>query len=491
MLQRVRLTADLVEAFAGSYLSPRYDNPAPTPAFHRNGWELYCSDARLASLAAPRTHAKSTAFTHDFGLANILFRQEDYVLIASSTEELAIGHLGDIANELRTNDELIRDFQVKGLLTDSKTDVIVEFTDGHQARLIAKGSGQRIRGIKWNGKRPGLILGDDLEEDEQVENRDRREKFRRWVYRALIPTLRRGGRVRFHGTILHEDALLARTMKSKSWRHLFFKAHAAFDDFSDLLWPEAHSEKTLRAIRQEFIDDGDSPGYSQEYLNDPQDNSEAYLRKVDFLPMRDSEEFSDYNSSKRIVAGADFAVSKEDRANRTSFTIAGQDTAHTASVFDQYVGRWDTLEWIELLFDIEKRHHPEVFFVEDGVIWKSVSPIIYKEMLRRNEWINFQPIASVKDKAIRGRDFQKMHRAGAVRFDKTAEWYPGYEAELLKFTGYSEATLDDQFDSTAILFKGLNQVSDVDAEDFLDEEELEMAAQDPRRSHGRNKVTGY
>ena len=41
--------------------------------------------------------------------------------------------------------------------------------------------------MKWRGKRPGLIIADDLEEDEQVENKARREKFLRWVNRALIP----------------------------------------------------------------------------------------------------------------------------------------------------------------------------------------------------------------------------------------------------------------------------------------------------------------
>jgi hypothetical protein len=100
--------------------------------------------------------------------------------------------------------------------------------------------------MKWNGKRPGLILCDDLEEDEQVENKDRREKFQRWFYRALLPCLRKGGKVRMHGTILHEEALLARIIRGKAWKTLLFKAHRAFDDFSEILWPEQFPESRLR-----------------------------------------------------------------------------------------------------------------------------------------------------------------------------------------------------------------------------------------------------
>jgi predicted phage terminase large subunit-like protein len=490
-MERVRLTADLIEAFAGAFLSPMYDNPQPTPEFHRQCWRLYTSDTTMAGVAAPRSHAKSTALTHDYGLALLLFREEDYGVIASATEELAIQHLGDMATEMRENEELRKEFKVKKLVTDSKTDIIVEFDDGHQCRLIAKGSGQKMRGIKWRGKRPGFILCDDLEEDEQVENIDRRKKFRRWFYRALVPCLRRGGKVRIHGTILHEDSLLARIVspKNKSWKTLFFKAHRSFDEFTDILWPEQFPVERLMAIRQAFIDDQDAAGYAQEYLNDPLDHSESYLRKEDFLPMKDE----DHETSKRLYVGCDFAVSKADRANRTSFTVAGQDAGNRLHFIDQFVGRWDTLTWVELLFDIQKRYEPDVFYVEDGVIWKSVSPMVYKEMLRKGNgyWINFQPILPVKDKAVRGRDFQKLMRAGACRFNKDAEWYEGFEAELLRFTGNSDALLDDQFDSSAILVKGMNQQPDLEDEDFEDEDEQDMRRNDPRKKSGRSRVTGY
>lgn len=485
------LTASLIEAFAGTFLSGMYDNAAPTPDFHRECWELYCSSAELCAVAAPRGHAKSTALTHDYGLSVALFRQEDYIVVVSAIEELAIGHLGDMAKELRENDDLRAEFGVASLPTDSKTDIIVRFDDGHECRFVAKGSGQKMRGMKWNGKRPGLILCDDLEEDEQVENGDRRRKFRKWFYRALLPCRRRGGKVRMHGTILHEDAILARVLRpaSKVWTTRLFKAHQAFDDFSNILWPEQFPPSRLQAMQQAFIEDGDAAGYSQEYLNDPFDNSEAYLRKDDFIPMKEA----DHAVDKRLCVGCDFAVSRSDRANRSSFTVGGQDVGHHLHFIDQFVGRWDTLEWIEVLFDIQAKWSPEVFFVEDGVIWKSVAPIIYKEMVRRGNgnWINFQPINPTRDKATRGRDYQKMMRAGACRFDKEASWYENFEQENLRFTGITDAILDDQFDSAAILAKGFNTLVDVEEEDFDSEETQEINRADPRRYAGRSTVTGY
>jgi predicted phage terminase large subunit-like protein len=485
----MKLSVDLIEALSGVYLSPRYDQPQPTPDFHRECWAIYCSDAIAAAIAAPRNHAKSTALTHDFGLATALFRAENYIIIVGSSEEMAIEHLNDIANELRENDEVIKHFEIKQFVTDQKTDIIVECNDGYQFRFIARGAEQKIRGRKWHGKRPGLIIGDDLEDDEQVENRDRRRKFRRWFFRACKQALRDGGKIRVHGTILHEDSLLNHLIKNPQWSSRLYKAHRSFDDFSDMLWPEKFSEARLRAIQDEFIKEHDAAGYSQEYLNDPFDNEDAYLRRDDFLEMK--EDHFDY--PMLFYIGCDFAVSKEDHANRTSFTVGGLTIEPMLQIVDEHVGRLDTGQWIELMFVLDSRYHPDMFFVEGGVIWKSIEPMLNREMRERGHFLPIQVINPVKDKKTRGRSFQKRHKAGGIRFAKHASWYEGYESELMRFTGDSEAVQDDQFDSTATLCIGLENLSKPEEEDFETEDEMnfEMQSQMLKSDGGRSLITGY
>lgn len=485
----MKLTAEIVEAFSGAYLSPRYDSPQPTPEFHRECWRRYCSAALAAATAAPRNHAKSTGLTHDYGLAVAVFREESYIIIVGSSEDMAIEHLGDIATELRENEELIRDFKIKGFIVDQKTDIIVECVDSYQFRFIARGAEQKIRGRKWRGHRPGLIVFDDIEDDEQVESRDRRRKFRRWFFRACKQALRDGGKIRGHGTILHDDSLLSRLMKNTEWDSKRYQAHASFDDFSNILWPEKFPESRLRDIRQEFINEGDSAGYSQEYLNDPLDYEDAYLRKDDFVEMSDD----DYQTAKIVCAAADFAVSKADAANRTSFTIGGKDAENILHVIDERVARQDSLEIIDEMFSIQEAWHPEVFWVEGGGIWKTLAPMVYREMQVRDIWINIEPVNPVKDKPTRGRSLQKRMRARGCRFDKRASWYDGYEAELLRFTGVSEATLDDQFDSSALLSRGFENYRHLEESDFKtdEEEEFEHMSVMARQGDGRSAVTGY
>ena len=491
-MKQVTLTAELVESFAGTFLSPRYDDPVATPAFHREGWALYVSRSPQAELIAPRDHAKSTAFTFDYILAETLFRGASYVILIGSTEENAAEQLSNIIEELRENDDLRIEFGIAEIERDSQTDLIVRMDDGHRFRVLARGAEQKIRGKMWNGKRPDLIVCDDMEDDEQVENKDRRAKFRRWFFRAAKQALSRSGRIRVHGTILHEDSLLSRLRRNKTWKHLFFRAHRSFDDFAEILWPAAWSEIRLRGRRQEFVEDGDSGGYSQEFLNDPLDNSDAYLRRGDFLPMQPA----DFDRQKMVCAAADFAVSRADLANRTSFTVGGKCVLNLIHIIDQRVDRWDSPQWIEEMFSIQRRWSPEYFFVEDGVIWKAVRTMVYNEMRERDLPINIVEIPSIKDKATRGRVLQKRMRAGMVRFDKGMEAYPAYEQELLRFTGGAQATLDDQFDSSSLLAIGFESyAAKIEAEDFIEDDELMILEMNRRRvnsaQNGRSSVTGY
>lgn len=485
---KLPFNADVIEATSGIFLSPGYDNAKPTPEFHRECWNRYASSHPACATAAPRNHAKSSALTHDFIICAAVWRFQEYIILVGATEEMAIEHLGDIAKEFKENEALIAHFHIKSFIVDQRTDIIVEFEDGHQFRIIARGAEQKIRGRKWRGKRPGLIVFDDIEDDEQVSSRDRRVKFRRWFFRACKQALRDGGLIRGHGTILQEDSLLARLMKNPQWDTVTYKAHESYDDFSNILWPEKFPEARLRQIRAEFEAEGDSAGYSQEYLNDPFDSDDAFLRKEQFLPMTDE----DRQKFKIRAVGVDFAISKKDAANRTSFTVGGKDMEGLIHIEDERVGRMGSFEIIEEFFSVNAAWTPVAFFVEDGQIWKAISDPLYAEMQKRDIYFTVIATTPVTDKKTRGFSLQKRMKARGMRFDKEASWYEQYEAELLRFTGMGEAIADDQFDSTVNLSRGF-ETWNVEEEDAKTEEELDFDAQSQALygSSGQSSVTGY
>lgn len=161
----MKVTSEIIQGFVGSVLSSRFDGQAATPEFHKECWELCCSNEKFVAIAAPRGHAKSTAVTLGYGLATLLFRERKFMLLVSDTESQASLFLGTFKQELQDNQELIELFGLKrndkGLVTflkDTETDIIVECTDGHKFRIIAKGAEQKLRGLIWNGSRPDIIM---------------------------------------------------------------------------------------------------------------------------------------------------------------------------------------------------------------------------------------------------------------------------------------------------------------------------------------------
>jgi hypothetical protein len=327
-----------------------------------------------------------------------------------------------------------------------------------------------------------------MEDDEQVENKDRRSKFRRWFFRAAKQALSKSGKIRIHGTILHEDALLARLQKNKMWKMLFFKAHKSYNDFSDLLWPERWTPADLRARQIEFEEDDDAAGYSQEFLNTPLDSNQRYLRASDFIAMSED----DYEARKKYYCGVDFAFSKKTTANHTSFTVGGVCTRNLIHHVDQHRERMDTLELVDKFFEVHRRWGIEIFFVPSGKDWLSVKPVLMREMLTRDTPIIIEEVPDNTDKAVKGRVYQKKHKAGFCRYDKKAEWYPPYEQELLSFTGVSEAKADDQFDSTAVLHRGIEMGIEIEDEDFVEDEEWDLRREsEDARGDSQRSCTGY
>lgn len=408
----------------------------------------------------------------------------------SASEDLAAEHLARTIDILKNNDAVIHDFKVRRFLSDTQTDIIVECVDGYQFRVRALGSGQKIRGLNWLGMRPDMLLGDDLESKENVSTVETRKAFRRWWFREAMQLGGEGCLVRVHGTILHNDSLLWNlTHSPQTWDGKIFRAHASYSNYTAILWPERFTVKELKKKQAEFIAAKDPGGYSCEYLNDPHDREDSYLKKEWFIPMEEHER----DLFRRNAVGVDFAISKETSANNTVFMIGGKRVGGHIDVLSRRKGRMDTGEIVNTFFEIQALFSPEAFHVEDGMIYKTMKYTLEAEMRERDVYLNIIPKVASKDKAVRGRPMQKRMRYGGMSFDKDFPEYEEYEAVMLLFTADAEALEDDDFDATAWLVIGLEEMGDVDEEDSRpdDSENEDDHPLQKRSEEGRSSTTGY
>lgn len=483
------INARVIHGFTIGMLAAKYDNPKPIPEFHKEMWDLFCQDVPKAGAAAPREHAKSTSITHAWTLAMMLFRVKRFCLLVSDTEGQAAEFLGDIKAELNGNDSLRETFGIKKLIKDTETNVVVLFNDGEMFRIQAKGSEQKVRGLKWRGKRPDLIIGDDLENDEIVMNPERREKFRNWFNRALVPCGSDTCWVRIVGTVLHMDSMLNRILKSNEWKTLRFEAHN--HDFSKILWPEKFSKERLLSIRAGFEEDNDLDGYSQEYLNKPVAVGNAYFNPDYFYDFERDKNDNWIKPNLEYFAAADFAISEKEKADYTVIGVLGMDPEGMAYLVDIKKFRGDADVIIEELLATQKHYAPNTFTFETEKIDKAIGPSLNRAMMRTRTYLNIHTITPTKSKTTRGKSIQAMHKAGLIRYDKLASWYPDFYAEMQTITDSGpRGAHDDMFDVFAYLGLTVDKFFEAQSDEEIEDEEYEQSIYD-FTDMGRCATTGY
>lgn len=513
----INLTPEVIEGFVKGVLWPSFSQPAPTPSFHRELWELCCSEDPLVAIAAPRGHAKSTAISYCYVMAAALFRQAKYIILISDTEGQAVQFLGDIKKELLVNEDLRQLFGVKEFEKDAEADLVVRMDDGHRFRITAKGSEQRIRGSKWNGQRPDLIIGDDLENDEIVMNDQRREKFRNWLIKAVLPSRDPvKGKVRLVGTILHLDSFLARvtplegmrnsvtvgfkttsTNTRTMWKGVLYKAHLGnspyeIRDSKDILWPGRFTKEYFINEYESAREIGHQDGYFQEYLNRPIDESLAIFRKGDFVEATKEELDAIQEGRKPLLyyVGADLAITQDQKSDYTVFHVVGLDAEGMMYHIDTIRDRFDGKQIVDMMIALQNRYQPQWFAVEREQIARTLWAYIQDAMLRTGTFINFVPdLNPHTDKRARAASIIARMRAKGIRFDKSRDFYPTLEAEMLAF---DRGIKDDQVDAYSCIGLGLNKMTVAQTLDAMLEDEI----QDEERTvnennNGRSLFTGY
>ena len=462
-------------------------------------WAACFAERREVALAAPRGHAKSTSITFGYALFMLLFRKRNHLLLLGANETLAGGFLGDIKTELTENQSIRDAFGIERFLKETETELIVLFRDGHRFRILCKGSGQRMRGLKWERKRPDMVLFDDMEDEDQVFNEERRAKFRRWFQGTVRPILSTNGIIRGVGTIIGFDSFLERCMppqKSKftvneplvsfstsltGWFAFKFRAHSP--QFKEILWEESFPRERLQEIRAQFASEGALDIYGQEYLNDPIDDTVSYYRKSDFLTMKEVH----FDTRKTYYAAVDLAIGEKKRNAYSVIVVGGLDGEGFLNIVDVRRGRWDALQIVDEFFSVYDRWNVEVFRLESENIAKAIGPFLFKKMDEDQKYLVIDDKNPTKDKDRRGISMQGRMRAGKVRFDKEAEWYPDFHEELIR---YPKSAFLDQFDAFAWLGLMLEEMVDPQSDQDIEDDEYDEMFQTDS-DDGRDAMTGY
>lgn len=410
------------------------------PQFHREIYRLYESDISRIAIAAPRGHSKST-ITDLFYLAwEIVNKRKRFILLVSDTYGQAVLFLETLKAEFEANERL------RQFYGDLKTD---KWSEGEvvigNTMVKAVGAGMKVRGLKYQESRPDLIIVDDLENDELVQSKERREKLERWYNGALIPSgadSGQGARVVVIGTILHYDALLTKMISGDKYLEYTKRTYRAITN-GQPLWPEHLDLAKLEEIKRQYTEKGLGFQFYQEYQNEPvsSENSKFPIEKFKFYEESELEK-----KQLNTYLAIDRAYSTQKTADFTAFVIVSVDKDNNwyVRLAERFKGTEG--EVIDKIFSVQQFFKPIRSGMEQKAFEYTIKPTLEQEMRRRNQ---FFLIEELKDGGVN----KNMRIEGLVpRFNSGSIYFKKEMYDIIdEMTTFPSGQFDDCVDSLAYL----------------------------------------
>ena len=186
-------------------------------------------DSNYVAIAAPRGNAKTQIMSVILPIWCVAFETKKFIVLISETGRLAEGNLEAIKHELTQNEKLKEDFPYI-IGANPKMWRKEAIDTANDIRIIALGSGKQTRGhVKRGGIRPDLILNDDLDSDELVRTKSRRDQHEDWFLKSVLGMAGAGQKMDavVAGTIIHPHSLLAKMLSPDhfaGWEKYKYKA---------------------------------------------------------------------------------------------------------------------------------------------------------------------------------------------------------------------------------------------------------------------------
>jgi predicted phage terminase large subunit-like protein len=272
----------------------------------------------------------------------------------------------------------------------------------------------------------------------------------------------------------------------RGWLSVKYRAHNP--EMTKFLWPERFSKDHWLSEKEKYASDGAMDLYSQEYMNNPIDESVAYFKRNDILPITQEDKDNRNKTPLVYYCTVDLAISENNRSDWSVFMIAGVDENKVIHIVDVVRERLDGREIVDTILALQRAYEFSAVGIEEMMISKALGPFLREEMVKQGVFPSIVQLKHKgKDKIQRARSIQARMRAKTVKFDKEADWFPALEDELTKFP---RGRHDDQVDTLAYLGLLLDVVVEAPSYEELEEEEYldELRTSGTR---GQSRITGY
>jgi len=434
-----------------------------TPPFHHEIYShLRNRNKKRVLIAAPRGTAKSTVTSLLLPMHRIAFKKDDeeeFIVIISESQAQSINFLSRIKYHLTHSDNFKMLFGDMGPNTARRwtaTDVVT----ANGVRIVAVGTGQRVRGFIEGDTRPTLIIVDDFESELNAFTMEARAKNRKWMTEAVIPSLADEGRIVMIGTVISEDCFLYWAKDSSAWNTLWY---SIINEDGSPIWIERFPLERITAIKEEYASVGNINGFYQEYMNIAQSPDEAPF-KPDWIKLHQ------YDFERRegqpclvkqvgedeevipieVYGGVDPASSLSARADFFALITLGIDHDGNVYIVDLYRKHVSPAEQPDIIIERFKKFRHKKMKIETVAYQEALRAAVKKRMLEENLYI------PGLEKGVKPRTRKSERLLSLVpRFAKGEFYFRSQDTEAqAEFLSYPKGKHDDVMDACWTALEG-------------------------------------
>jgi len=418
---------------------------SPLPECHRELYKIIPNYSRIAD-AAPRGSGKTTAVDLVVLAYYSLFGKSPFSLLISDTLLQSKLHLEALAHELESNEAIAFLFgDVVGNIWGAES-ILIKTSYG-ESLIIAKGAGQKIRGLKFRENRPTLAVVDDLENDESVESDERRQKLENWFrFNFLRGLAKEGSKVIMLGTILHENALLKKIIEKKEpYQGWETRKYKAIKDDNTSFWESRFPLSYLLDIRDNPMhpEYAGSIVFAQEYQNEPRSDKDRIIKEGWLRYYSSSNKTSEeWLKGLQIIGGVDPAISEKETASFFTFTTIGVDKEGHIWHLDTIRGRYSALEQSQKIIACYKKWKHNEIGIESIAYQKALSQLVKVEGAKEKVYPLIKQIFTDKDKTRRLVALSAQFEGGFIHLDTDSGEMENLKKEILTFPAKPNDSVD-------------------------------------------------
>ena len=408
-------------------------------------------------IKAPRGWGKTTIANKVYPAKRILFRDKKFIVLISNTSTQAVMQSENLKRELMANRDIVKIFgNIKTNSTEG-SDIDESFSKemwvaNGETLVLPRGAGQQVRGVNFGGKRPDLIVFDDVEDSKSVQSEEQRRFLKEWMFSDVLNSVERGQKdwkIVFIGTLLHEDSLLASLLADPSWHKIEIDL---CDDSLKSNWPDFMSDEQIKELYESYRVQGLLDVFAREYRGQPIAREDAVFKEEYFKYYSESDEsFTKKKADMDTIVIIDPAKSTKMKSDYSAIVGIGVDTQiPRIYIRDIDTGMMHPDEIYQRAFAMADRLGAKTIGYEVTSLNEFITYPITTYMLKRGKFFQLVELKARGKKEDRIAMLNPLYRLGYVYHNKNVSQV--LESQLLAFP---KSKRDDVTDATAYVVEML------------------------------------